>query len=72
MVLKGSEKLKTYTIEEAAKVLHLKPPTIRKHIKNGNIKAKKLENICRWIITEDEINRLLGLEGGKKGDDNKY
>lgn len=46
-----------YTVEETARIMRLSSQTIRKMIKNNNIRHIKIGRNIR--ITEDEIKRLL-------------
>lgn len=42
-----------YSIEEVAERLNVTPETVRRNIRQGNIKAKK---VCRrWYITEQAL-----------------
>ena len=61
------EKLpRTYTIKQIAEILRVHPDTIRKQIRNRNIKAVKVAR--HYLIIEDEANRLLteGWKGSHK------
>lgn len=55
--------MKTYSVNEAAKLLHCVPFTVREYIKNGTIKANKIKGSNRWVISEVELNKMLGVEG---------
>ncbi len=43
--------------EEAAKILYVKPYTVREYIKKGLLKAKKIGK--RYLIRKSEIDKLL-------------
>lgn len=53
---------KGYNVNETARLLAIKPRTVRKWIKEGIINAAKIEGTRRWIVSEDEIRRLQGYE----------
>lgn len=50
-----------YTVDETAEMLKLYKKTVYTHIRNGDIKAVKIGG--RYRVTENEINRLLDLNG---------
>lgn len=52
--------LKTYTVAEAAKILHVNEKTTRGYIKSGKLKASKTGG-RRWIIKESDL--LSFIEG---------
>lgn len=49
---------KGYNIIEVAGLLGIKARTVREWIKNGKIRAKKLNGSRRWVVLESEIRRL--------------
>lgn len=49
-----------YKLREASKLLGIKVRTLREWIKNGKIKARKLQGCPMWFIEQAEINRILG------------
>jgi len=49
--------MKTYSIKEAAIILHYNAEYLRKLIKKGDIKAVKIGK--KWIIKEETIKELL-------------
>lgn len=51
--------MKYLTTKEAAKILKIKPVTIRKKIRKGKIKATKKEN--RYFILKSEINKIIKI-----------
>lgn len=51
-----------YNLNEVAELLGLKVRTVRQWVKDGKVKAKKIADSRRWIITESEIRRLRGEE----------
>ena len=52
-----------YNVEEVAEFLAVHKETVKKFIREGRIKGVKLGT--RWRITEDEIQRILGLQGNQ-------
>jgi excisionase family DNA binding protein len=57
-----------YTVSDAAKVLKVSQSTIRKYIRNGNLKAFKITPRGGWRIREDVL-KSFGL--GEKNDKDK-
>ena len=53
-----------YNVEEVAEFLAVHKETVKKFIREGRIKGVKLGT--RWRITEDEIQRILGLQGNQQ------
>lgn len=51
--------MKVYTLEEAATVLPWKIRTIRGKVVTKQIKAFKIDGKGKWLIKENEINRIL-------------
>jgi len=49
--------LKVYTPEEAAKILKLSPKTVRKYLREGELKGAKLGK--EWRITEEQLREFL-------------
>lgn len=49
--------MKTYNVKEAAEILKYNEEWLRELIRQGKVKAFKVGR--KWIIKEDEINRLL-------------
>lgn len=54
---------KWYTVQEAAAILDVEPPSIQRYISNGRIKPQKIES--RNFITETELKNYVN--GGKNG-----
>lgn len=57
VMAKTIEGIKFYTLPEAAKILGITPQTLRKYIKQGKIKGKKLSNY--YLITEKALFEFL-------------
>ena len=57
-----------YTVDEASKVLKISPSTVRKYIRNGDLKAFKVTPRGGWRIREDVL-KSFGL--GDKNDKDK-
>lgn len=51
-----------FGIVEAAKLLGIKPRTVREWIRNGKLKAQKPNGSYKWLISESEIDRLNSKE----------
>lgn len=49
-----------YKTSDVAKMLELKPRTIRDWIKSGKVKAEKI--VKSWFIHRDEVKKLLGVK----------
>lgn len=49
-------KIKLYTPKQAAKILELHPETVRKFLRQGKIKARKIGG---WKITEEELQEFI-------------
>ena len=49
--------MKFYTVKEVAKILRFHTRTIQRWIKEGRLKATKVNN--RFRIHEDEFNKLI-------------
>lgn len=47
------------TVEEVAKILRLKKPSVWKLCKTGKIKAKKLPGSNKWLISSNELKKIL-------------
>lgn len=47
-----------YNLNEVAELLGLKVRTVRQWVKDGKVKATKIADSRRWIVTESEIRRL--------------
>jgi len=44
-------------VSDAARLLNIRPETLRRHLKLGKIKGTNLGN---WLVPVSEIERLLG------------
>lgn len=51
------DNLTLYTIEEAAEILPIHYQTIRRYIKSGRLKGRKVG--AKWFIDDDSIKALL-------------
>ena len=51
---------KGYNTIEAVALLGIKYRTMRKYLKDGTVKGKKIAGTRRWVIMESEIKRLRG------------
>ena len=47
-----------YTADQVAEILHLHPKTIRRFIRQGTLKARKVGK--QWRITERELKDFIG------------
>ena len=64
IVLKGGKKMKTYTIEEVAKILKLSTESIRRYLKSGTLKGSRLGR--QWRISEEDLNKFFENNSNKK------
>jgi excisionase family DNA binding protein len=55
--MKEINNIKFYEIKDLVHVCSISEPTIRKYIKKGKIKAKKIQG--RWLISEEHLNEFL-------------
>lgn len=51
------KRVTAYTVKEAAEVLKLSPATVRRYIKSGTIKAKKVGS--KWYITDKILEEVI-------------
>ena len=51
------KRVTAYTVQEAAEVLKLSPATVRRYIKSGTIKAKKVG--AKWYITDKILEEVI-------------
>ena len=57
--------IKVYDVQEIAKMFDMTPQSIRKFIREGRIKGRKVGT--RWYVTEEAIREyLLGYDNGPK------
>jgi predicted site-specific integrase-resolvase len=54
---------KTYTLEQAAPILHQTIRTLRQWRKDGKIHCFKLGKV--WVVSDDELQRVI--DNAKKG-----
>lgn len=57
------DELSTYTVYEAAELLHLSPLTIRRHVSEGKIRAFKVGN--EWRITRKAMEDFISNSEAK-------
>ena len=55
-----SDELKIYTVPELSNLLHLTPQSVRKYLKDGKIKGKKVGT--KWLVSEEAIKNFLNGE----------
>lgn len=56
--------IKAYDVQEIAKMFDMTPQSIRKFIREGRIKGRKVGT--RWYVTEEAIREyLLGIDNEK-------
>ena len=58
---------KGYNLLQASELLGLKVRTLRQWIRDGRLKAHKIQGSRRWIVLESEIRRLQGVEDENEG-----
>lgn len=56
------KRVTAYTVQDAAEALHLTPATIRRYIKSGTIKAKKVG--AKWYITDKILEEVIAGDMG--------
>lgn len=49
-----------YNLNEVSKLLGVKVRTLRWWISTGKLNARKITGTNRWIVTQEEIERLQG------------
>jgi excisionase family DNA binding protein len=49
--------LKLYDVEELSEMLHIQERTVRKLLREGTLKAKKLAR--KWYVTEDSLREYF-------------
>jgi len=60
--------IKAYDVQEIAKALNMTPQSVRKFIREGRIKGRKVGT--RWYVTEEAMREyLLGYDNGPKKED---
>ena len=57
--------IKAYDVQEIAKMFDMTPQSIRKFIREGRIKGRKVGT--RWYVTEEAIrDYLMGVDNDKE------
>ncbi len=58
-----------YTTEEIAALMNRAPWTVREWARHGRIRAKKRSGTDRWVVSKEELDRLMnnGLLPPPKG-----
>lgn len=57
--------IKAYDVQEIAKLFDMTPQSIRKFIREGRIKGRKVGT--RWYVTEEAIrDYLMGVDNDKE------
>lgn len=51
------EDIKIYTIPELTEILRLTPQSVRKQLKEGKLKGRKVGT--KWLVTEDAVIEYL-------------
>ena len=60
--------IKAYDVQELAKLFDMTPQSVRKFIREGRIKGRKVGT--RWYVTEEAIREyLLGYDNEPKKED---
>lgn len=49
-----------YNLIETAKLTGMKVRTVREWIRNGKLKATKINGGRLWVVSESEIRRVMG------------
>lgn len=49
----------TYNVKEAAELLHVRIETVRKYLRDGQIKGFKVKGSKKWLIPTAEIKKLM-------------
>lgn len=52
--------MKLYDVEEVAEMLYVGLPTIRRYLREGKLKGKKMAK--RWYVSEDSIKEYFQPE----------
>ena len=63
------EEKKYYSTEEVSKMLGLHVNTIRRHVKDGRLKAYRFGR--QWRFTEEDLKHYMKPESGEKGTNNE-
>ncbi|RXM73649.1 hypothetical protein DP144_13860 [Clostridium tetani] len=52
--------IKVYTVPELVKLFQLNPQSVRKYLKEGRLKGRKVGT--KWLVTEESIREFLNGE----------
>ena len=52
--------LKLYTLEEAKLVVGLTPQTLKRHIRDGKLSAKKIGG--KWRVTKSDLEKYINKD----------
>lgn len=56
-MISENKELKIYTVPELVKLFQLNPQSVRKYLKEGRLKGRKVGT--KWLVTEDAIREFL-------------
>jgi len=60
--------IKLFTLDEVSEMLGVQVVTLRKYIKNGDLRARKIGGSV-WYVTEEAVQEFLRGEGPRKEED---
>ena len=52
--------IKAFTVKDICELLNVTPQSVRKYLKSGDIKARKIG--AKWIVTEEAIRAFMNGE----------
>lgn len=52
-----SEEIRVYTVPELAKLFQLTPASVRRYLKEGRLKGRKVGT--KWLVSEESIREFL-------------
>jgi len=52
--------IKVYTVQELVKLFQLNPQSVRKYLKQGKLKGRKVGT--KWLVTEEAVIKFLNGE----------
>lgn len=55
-----NKEIKIYTVPELVKLFQLNPQSVRKYLKEGRLKGRKVGT--KWLVTEESIREFLNGE----------
>ena len=58
-----------YTTEELSKILNISKNTLRIHLREGNIKGRKIAK--NWYVSEKDLKKFLKIDEGSNKKGNK-